>query len=47
MAEHAMVSLAIALGLELNLFDALAEMATEATPITAEEIGKAKNLKPR
>jgi len=46
-AEHGMLSLTIALGLKLGLFDYIGEHASKSKPITAEQIGQKLDLKPR
>ncbi|KAH7699981.1 Protein R08E5.3, partial [Aphelenchoides avenae] len=46
-ANYGSLSLAIALGSELDLFNALSEVSDAEKPATAEKVAKARNLKPR
>uniref|UniRef100_A0A914E950 S-adenosylmethionine-dependent methyltransferase Rv2258c-like winged HTH domain-containing protein n=1 Tax=Acrobeloides nanus TaxID=290746 RepID=A0A914E950_9BILA len=44
---HGALSMAIALGIKLNLFEALAEVSSEENPATPEQVAKIASLKPR
>jgi hypothetical protein len=46
-AAHGVLSMSIALGYKLNLFDALAKVASEKDPKTAKEIADAADMKER
>jgi len=46
-AANGMLSLSIALGSQLKLFEALASTATEASPQTAKVVAAAANCKER
>jgi hypothetical protein len=39
--------MAIALGIKLNLFEALAEVSSEENPATPEQVAEIASLKPR
>uniref|UniRef100_A0A914EKU1 Methyltransferase domain-containing protein n=1 Tax=Acrobeloides nanus TaxID=290746 RepID=A0A914EKU1_9BILA len=44
---HGALSMAIALGIKLNLFEALAEVSSEENPATPEQVAEIASLKPR
>ena len=45
--SHGLLSLAISLGIELRLFDALADVGSAASPASAQQVAKATRTKER